>query len=176
MLRQDPFDVKRWMEAQQGASGADLMSHLKVWDDQLIVMLFHGATPAQRSDFHINTAPELFYQLSGEMFCRLVTPEGFKDVVVGQGELFYIPPLQPHLNRREEGSLGLVIHQKREPEALDGMMWFCNQCAHPLHRVDYRYTDLQANLRAHIRAFLDDEAARTCPQCGDVFPPDQGRM
>ena len=108
------------------------------------------------------------------MRCRVRWEDGIEDIVVGEGEVLYIPPLVPHLNSRTEGSTGLVLHEQRAPDALDVMVWYCNACDTELHRVSYRYTELKENLKEHIRRFLSDEHKRTCPNCGEVFPADQG--
>lgn len=170
------YSLKRWVEQHRDELDRPLMNHERVWNEGFIVMLFNGATPPERSDFHINTTPEFFYQIEGQMYCKLLVDGQFEELIVEEGEMFYIPPMVPHLNRREDGSTGLVIHQGRAPEALDTMVWFCNGCAHELHRVSYRYTELKENLKEHIRAFLSDEQLRTCEKCGEVFPADQGYL
>lgn len=170
------YSLKKWVEAHRDELDRPLMNHERVWNEDFIVMLFNGATPELRSDFHINTSPEFFYQIEGEMYCKLLVDGKFEELVVAEGEMFYIPPMVPHLNRRSDGSTGLVIHQGRAPDALDTMVWYCNSCACELHRVSYRYTELKQNLMEHIRAFLADEQLRTCERCGDVFPETQGYL
>jgi 3-hydroxyanthranilate 3,4-dioxygenase len=171
------FDVLAWVEANRDDPERALMNHQLLWRDAFIVMLFNGATPPDRSDFHINASGELFYQLEGDMRCQLRQPDGtITHHVVGPGQIFYIPPMMPHLNQRDEGSTGLVIHQQRPEGALDGMMWSCRACGHELHRVEYLFTELQENLKTHIRAFLASESLRTCSECGDVFPAGRGYL
>ena len=171
------FDVLKWVERHRDQEDRELMNHQMIWRDAFIVMLFNGATPQDRSDFHLNASGELFYQIEGEMRCKLVDEQGrVSDHVVGPGQIFYIPPNVPHLNQRDDGSVGIVIHQRRPEGALDGMAWFCLECDHPLHRVEYEFTDLKENLKAHVRAFLADEQLRTCGACGEVFPPDRGYL
>lgn len=172
----DTYSLKKWVEENRDDLDRPLMNHKRVWNEDFIVMLFNGRTPQERSDFHINTSPEFFYQIEGEMFCRLIVDGEAQDHIVKEGEMFYIPPHVPHLNRRGDGSIGLVIHQKRAPEALDTMVWYCNSCSTELHRYSYRYTELRENLKTHIRMFLGDEDLRTCKNCGDVFPQSQGFM
>lgn len=176
-MMQPLFDVLAWVEANRHDPERPLMNHQMIWHDAFIVMLFNGATPEHRSDFHINASGELFYQIEGEMRCKLMGGDGvITDHVVGPGQIFYIPPMVPHLNQRDDGSTGLVIHQQRPPGALDGMVWFCQSCGHTLHRVDYRFTELRDNLMTHIRAFLANESLRTCTVCHDVFPAEQGYL
>ncbi|WP_428265986.1 3-hydroxyanthranilate 3,4-dioxygenase [Haliangium sp.] len=171
-----PVDVSGWVEASLARPTAAFLHHELFWDQGFIVKLFDGPTPDQRSDFHINTSPEFFYQLRGDMFCRLREHGRVVDVTVKPGEMFVIPALVPHLNRRAPGSLGLVIHQQRQPGAKDAVAWYCDECGHQLHRVDYDFEDLLAQLPPLVRAFLADDDKRTCGRCGWVMPPGRGRM
>jgi 3-hydroxyanthranilate 3,4-dioxygenase len=80
------------------------------------------------------------------------------------------------LNERDDGSIGLVIHDARTPGALDSIVWYCEACAEQLHRVDYRFEELQRQLRTFFREFLSNERLRTCRNCGAVMSADQGFM
>jgi len=171
-------DVLRWVEEHRSLQDRPLMSHERVWHgtDGFLVMLFDGPTPPERCDFHVNSSPEWFFQLVGQMHCRVLEQDKFRDITVGEGEMFLLPPLVPHLNVRERGSLGIVIHQTRAPGAKDSIVWYCEGCCHPLHRVDYLFEDLQAQLPVFIRSFLSDEQLRTCSRCGWVLPAHRGQM
>lgn len=171
-------DVLAWIaKSRQSGSGKAVLNHEEFWNDGFLVKLFDGPTPVGRRDFHINTSPEFFYQFQGEMRCRLRRDDAtFEDVVVREGEMYLIPPRVPHLNQRDEGSIGLVIHDSRQPGALDSIVWYCESCAEQLHRVDYRFEDLQSQLRTFIREFLSSEELRTCRRCGAVMSADQGFM
>jgi 3-hydroxyanthranilate 3,4-dioxygenase len=97
--------------------------------------------------------------------------------VCREGEMFWIPPLVPHLNQREEGSIGLVIHGQREPGAVDSMVWYCESCGAELHRMDYGFDkDLRALLGPRIREFQSSQLMRTCKSCGSVMSEDLGFM
>lgn len=175
------FDVLRWIEQGKLDLDKPMMHHARVVDDRFIVMVFDAPTPPERSDFHINTAAEFFYQIEGEMACRILRHDAhgspvFDDHVVGPGQLFYIPPGVPHRNRRDAHSTGLVIHEQRAPDADDVIVWYCQQCAHELHRVAYAFTELRRNLKQHIAEFLADADLRTCDACGWTMPADQGRL
>jgi 3-hydroxyanthranilate 3,4-dioxygenase len=110
------------------------------------------------------------------MYCRLLQNGEFRDHTVGPGQMFYIPPLVPHLNRRPRGSIGLAVHAQRAPGALDAVAWYCEACGHQLHRIDYLFKDLLEQLPPLVRAFLGNEQQRTCARCGWMMPADQGRM
>ena len=169
-------DVLRWVEASKERRSDQLLNHDTCWNRELIVKLFDGPTPPDRSDFHINTSPELFYQFEGDVFCRLLRDGKFEDHTIGTGQMFYIPPLVPHLNRRPPGSIGLAVHTERAPGALEAVAWYCESCGHQLHRIDYLFKDLLEQLPPLVRAFLADEDKRTCARCGWKMPANQGRM
>jgi 3-hydroxyanthranilate 3,4-dioxygenase len=121
-------DVLKWVEENRSRPDKPLMSHERVWNDGFLVMLFDGPTPKDRRDFHINTSPEFFYQLVGEMHCRVIEDGRFRDLTVKEGEMFMLPANMPHLNSREQPSLGIVVHQARYPGAKDSIVWYCENC------------------------------------------------
>ena len=169
-------DVLKWVEENRASLDKPIMSHERVWNDGFLVMLFDGPTPADRCDFHINTSPEFFYQLVGDMRCRIVEDGKRTDITVGEGEMFLLPANVPHLNTRDRGSLGIVVHQVRAPGAKDSIVWYCQECWHQLFRADYIFEDLKVQLPIYIRQFLSDESLRTCRQCHTVMPADRGYM
>jgi 3-hydroxyanthranilate 3,4-dioxygenase len=169
-------DALAWIRMSRDRKSDQILNHDTFWNRELIVKMFDGPTPPDRSDFHINTSPEFFYQFEGEMFCRMLQNGEFKDYTVGPGEMFFIPPLVPHLNRRHQGSIGLAIHTQRAPGALDAVAWYCESCGNQLHRIDYLFKDLLEQLPPLVRGFLADETKRTCTRCGWKMPAEQGRM
>jgi 3-hydroxyanthranilate 3,4-dioxygenase len=174
--RYSVVDVAAWVAQSEARKGKALMSNERIWDDGFLVTLFDGPTPPERCDFHINTSPEFFYQLRGDMSCRILEDGRFRDFVVAEGEMFMLPALVPHLNARVEGSIGLVIHQSRAPGAREAIVWYCERCCAQLHREDYVFEDLQRQLPGFIRRFLGDEGLRTCKSCGAVLDPARGYM
>lgn len=169
-------DVHKWVEENRHRRDKPLMSHERVWYDGFMVMLFDGPTPKDRCDFHINSSPEFFYQLVGDMFCRVLEDGAFRDFTVKEGEMFMLPANVPHLNSRNQGSLGIVVHQTRQPGAKDAIVWYCEKCANQLFRCDYVFEDLQKQLPIFIRQFLSDESLRSCDKCGTVMAADRGYM
>jgi len=171
-----PVDVEAWMRRSL-ASGANkpILNFEQFWDGELLIRLFDGPTPKGRRDFHINTRAEFFFQLEGDMTCTLVNDDEFSTVTCRKGEMFWIPPLVPHLNQREQGSIGLVIHTQRAEGALDGMAWYCDKCGAQVHRVDYAYErELRDLLAPKLRDFAANEQLRTCKRCRTVMPADVG--
>jgi 3-hydroxyanthranilate 3,4-dioxygenase len=176
VVSQNPVDVLGWVR-RSIAAGADkpLLHFEQFWDEQLLIRLFDGPTPPSRRDFHINTCAEFFYQLRGDMTCTLMDNDELRTVTCREGEMFWVPPLMPHLNERVAGSIGLVIHTQRAPGALDGMAWYCESCRALVHRIDYGYErDLRELLAPKLREFSSSEQLRTCKRCGSVMRSDLG--
>lgn len=170
-------DVLAWVaRARQGAGDRPLMHHETFWSDGFLVKLFDGPTPQDRSDFHINPRAEFFYQLVGDMECHVINDGRRESFVIEEGEMYVIPRRLPHLNRRPPGSIGLVIHEQRLPDDLDGVAWYCDDCGHQLFRKEYRFEDLRKQLPILVSDFLASETLRTCDRCHAVMAPDRGRM
>ena len=172
----EAFNVAKWIDEAKERATTTLLRHDRVWSEEMLVKLFDGPTPMHRSDFHINTSPEFFFQLKGDLRCILRTEGKVEELTIREGEMYLLPPLIPHLNQRPAGSLGLVIHQRRAPGALDSVAWYCDDCGTQLHRVDYWFESLLEQLPPLVRAFLEDDALRTCSECGWEFPAERGRM
>ncbi|MFD8993462.1 cupin domain-containing protein [Streptomyces abikoensis] len=168
--RLDVVNVIQWALDSAAAGAKPVMHHELLWNDGLMVALFDGPSPPGRSDFHINTSPELFYQVRGELISRVHEGGKFRDLLIGEGEMFLIPPQIPHLNIRTEGSVGLVIHRSRAADATEAIVWYCEQCSHELYREEYVHEDVQRQVPAFIDAFHHHEERRTCSQCGTVKP------
>lgn len=169
-------DVLEWVRRSQ-ASGQPkpLLNFEQFCDGPFLIRLFDGPTPKTRRDFHINSAAEFFFQLKGELTTVVYKDGEFVTEVCREGQMYWIPPLVPHLNHRLQGSIGLVIHGERKPGALDAMVWYCESCHAPVQRMDYAFEkDLRALLGPKIRAFQASEELRTCKACGSVFTDELG--
>ncbi|GHF70722.1 3-hydroxyanthranilate 3,4-dioxygenase [Streptomyces mashuensis] len=163
-------DVTQWALDSAATGAKPVMHHELLWNGGLMVALFDGPSPPGRSDFHVNTSPELFYQVHGELLTRVREDGDFRDVLIRKGEMLLIPAEVPHLNLRPEGSVGLVIHRTRAAGAKEAIVWYCDQCGHELYREEYVHENVQHQLPALINAFHQHEERRTCRQCGTVKP------
>ena len=137
--------------------------------EDFIVMVVGG--PNRRMDFHVDPYEEVFYQLKGSMFVRVMTEDGPQDVTVSAGQMWVLPRNTPHSPQRPEpGSLGLVFERVREPGTLERFQWYCPQCHALIHDVELQVGDIVVDLPPIFAAFAADEQARTCRSCGTVHP------
>jgi len=134
-----------------------------------IVMVVGG--PNRRHDYHDDPREELFYQVQGDMFLNLMTPDGPKQQWVREGEMFLLPAHVRHSPQRpQEGSIGLVVELKRAPGEIDGFEWYCPSCSTLLHRVEVGLKDIVKDLPPLYEAFHASQEKRTCPSCGTLHP------
>lgn len=126
--------------------------------------------PNARTDYHINATPEFFYQVRGRMLLKTVEPStgDFKDVYIGEGELFLLPGNVPHNPVRFADTVGLVIEQPRPEGSVDRLRWYCQSCGEKVHEEGFVCTDLGTQIKAAVQAFEKDEDARKCGNCGEV--------
>ena len=131
-----------------------------------IVMISGG--PNARNDFHYNESEELFYQLEGDIVVKVYEGGQVRDIPVRQGEMFLLPPKMPHSPQRPANTTGLILEKKRDPEDIDGFMWFCDHCGHKLYEEYFHLTDIVKQLPPIMNRFNNSEALRSCANCGTV--------
>ncbi|KAL2798152.1 3-hydroxyanthranilic acid dioxygenase [Aspergillus keveii] len=134
------------------------------------VMIVGG--PNARTDYHINTTPEFFYQYRGSMLLKTVdtsvTPPVFQDIPIHEGSLFLLPANTPHSPVRFKDTVGVVFEQPRPAEAVDTMRWYCKECGEVVWEKRFVCTDLGTQVKEVVEEFAGDEGKRTCKACGTV--------
>lgn len=125
----DPIHVASWIRAQ-GASLVPPVGHGVMWrDDAYEVLVVRG--PNTRTDFHINSTPELFYQLRGDLVLRLRRGDRVVDQRVRQGQLVVLPAGVPHAPQRGQDTWGIVVEQRG---ASHTFVWYCAACGRERRR------------------------------------------
>ncbi|KAH0543057.1 3-hydroxyanthranilic acid dioxygenase [Glutinoglossum americanum] len=142
-----------------------------VYNEDVIVMIVGG--PNARTDYHINETAEWFYQYKGTMLLKVVDDGKFRDINIGEGEMFLLPPNTPHNPVRYADTVGIVIEQPRPEGSLDRLRWYCQECGERVYEAVFHCTDLGTQIKDAVGAFRDNTEARTCNSCGalaDVAP------
>lgn len=166
----DPINFPGWIEANQHLLKPPVGNkQMFPTGDDFIVMVVGG--PNARTDFHVDPYEEFFYQVKGNMHVKTMTPEGSKDVHIGEGEMWVLPGNTPHSPQRPEvGSIGLVVERVREEGTLEKFQWYCFECSALVHEVELQVRDIVQDLPPVFTAFYSDEKARTCASCGVLHP------
>ncbi|ODH45201.1 3-hydroxyanthranilate 3,4-dioxygenase [Paracoccidioides brasiliensis] len=134
------------------------------------VMVVGG--PNIRTDYHINSTPEFFYQHRGSMLLKTVdpstSPPTFQDIPIHEGSLFLLPANTPHCPVRFADTVGIVVEMPRLDMAEDAMRWYCTGCKGVVWEKRFFCTDLGTQVKETVEEFMRDKEKRTCGACGKV--------
>ena len=164
-----PFNLNKWIEQNRDLLKPPV-SNKNLYQDaeDFIVMVVGG--PNDRKDYHYNETEELFYQLEGEIEVYIQEEGEKKTMKLGPGDMFLLPAKVPHSPKRYPNSIGLVVEKKRtDPNAKDGLLWFCDNCNHKLHEVYFPLNNIEVDFLKHFKEFYGSEELRTCDNCGTVM-------
>ena len=133
-----PIHVLTWIR-QHASEMVPPIGHKTIWrDDTYEIVVVRG--PNTRRDFHINSKPEIFYQMRGAVTLRLRIGKHIVEQPIQEGELFVLPPHVPHSPQRDKGSWGLVVEQRQATHAFMSSCRICGQDtrtdARPLTSLD----------------------------------------
>jgi len=172
MLSQ-PLNLPKWLEENSHLLQPPINNYC-VYNEDVTVMIVGG--PNARTDYHINTTPEWFYQYKGSMLLKVVdtsitspTPV-HKDIIISEGSMFLLPPNTPHNPVRFANTVGIVLEQKRPDNSIDTLRWYCRnkECGKVVDEQSFHCTDLGTQIKEAVNAFKADEERRRCKSCGTV--------
>lgn len=168
-----PFNLLQWIEENRDSLKPPV-GNKNLYKDagDYIVMIVAG--PNARKDYHYNETEELFYQLEGQIEVHIQEGGKKKTMKLGPGDIYLHPAKVPHSPVRHENSIGLVIERKRDAnKAVDGLLWFCDNCNHKLHETYFNLTDIEKDFLPRFKEFYSSEEMRTCNECGTTMPTDE---
>ncbi len=160
-----PLDFQRWI-AEHRHLLKPPVGNKCVYDGDFIVMVVGG--PNQRTDYHWDEGPEFFHQLEGEMVLKVQEDGRVRDIPIRAGEVFYLPPRNPHSPQRMADSIGLVVERKRLPHERDGLMWFCERCNTKLFEEFFTLQNVETDFPPVFERFYRSTEHRTCKSCGHL--------
>ncbi|NRA83275.1 MAG: 3-hydroxyanthranilate 3,4-dioxygenase [Gammaproteobacteria bacterium] len=163
------LNFQRWLDEHEHLLKPPVNNAL-IWEDADLMVTVVGG-PNQRYDYHDDPVEEFFYQMKGNAFLRVMTQEGPQEVHLKEGDIFLLPAHVRHSPQRpEEGSICLVIEPKRPTGEKDAFEWYCQDCNTLVHRAEMILKDISKDPAPVFKAFREDTALRTCPNCQAVHP------
>jgi 3-hydroxyanthranilate 3,4-dioxygenase len=103
------------------------------------------------------------------MLLKVVEDSGkFRDVHIQEGDMFLLPPNIPHNPVRFADTVGIVIEQKRPPQSLDRLRWYCPDCESVVYEAAFHCTDLGVQIKEAVNRFKECEELRKCAKCGGM--------
>ncbi len=167
-----PFNLNKWIEENRDSLKPPV-GNKNLYKDagDYIVMIVAG--PNARKDYHYNETEELFYQLEGNIEVHIQEDGKKRTMKLGPGDMYLHPAKVPHSPARQENSIGLVIERKRlDVGAVDGLLWFCDNCNHKLHETFFILEDIEKDFLPRFKEFYASEDLRTCDNCGTTMETD----
>ena len=165
-----PFNLMQWIDDNRDELRPPVCNKQIFVGSEFIVMIVGG--PNSRKDFHHDVAPELFYQLRGDMVLHVIDEGQRKSIDIREGDIFMLPAGMPHSPQRFPGTVGLVVERQRKPDELDGFMWYCERCDTKLHEEFLHVADIVEDLPPVFERFYGNADARTCKHCGATLDAD----
>ena len=92
----------------------------------------------------------------------------FRDIIIREGDMFLLPANTPHNPVRFADTVGIVLEQRRPPESIDRLRWYCPGCSEMVHEASFRCTDLGTQIKEAVQDFERDENKRKCGKCGEM--------
>jgi 3-hydroxyanthranilate 3,4-dioxygenase len=168
-----PLHLMQWIRDHASQFRPPVANKEVFPESEFIFQIVRG--PNARNDFHVDPGDEIFYQLRGDITVRCMEGGAPRDIPVREGEVLLCRAGTPHCPIRPPDTWGLVIERKRRADELDALVWFCERCHGPLHRVSFRCADIETALTELIRDFNASPTLRTCRSCGTVLPVPAGQ-
>jgi len=164
-----PINFKKWIDEHRHLLKPPVGNREVYPEGDFIIMVVGG--PNSRKDFHYNETPEFFYQVEGDITVKIVDDGKVKDINIKEGEIFLLPSKVPHSPQRKANTIGLVVEQKRNPNDIDALEWYCENCNNKLYREEFALKNIVTELPVLMNKFYSNEDLRTCKSCGSVMEP-----
>jgi len=160
-----PLNLPKWLEENSHLLKPPVNNYC-IYNKDVTVMIVGG--PNARTDYHINETAEWFYQYRGAMMLKVVDEGTFRDIIIGEGEMFLLPPNTPHNPVRFADTVGIVLEQHRPEKSMDRLRWYCTSCHEVVDEAAFHCTDLGTQIKEAVNGFKDSDERRRCKKCGTM--------
>ncbi|KXN80956.1 3-hydroxyanthranilate 3,4-dioxygenase [Leucoagaricus sp. SymC.cos] len=173
-----PINFPKWLQENGHLLQPPVNNFCIYRGGDYVIMVVGG--PNERNDYHVNQTEasatfEWFYQYKGAMTLRVMDDRLFRDITIGEGEMFLLPANTPHNPVRYANTIGLVVERTRPEGSLDRLRWYCRSPAHTeptiIYEESFHVTDLGSQLKPIIQRWQNNEDIRKCKSCGTVAEP-----
>lgn len=163
-----PVDLMKWVQANREHFKPPVGNKYLYNGEDFFVMLIAG--PNARNDFHKTNSEEFFHQLKGDVVVRIIEDGKIKDVILREGETFFVPGNVPHSPTRPPGTLGLVVERRRPPGETEHLQFYCDKCSALVYDKEFDCKDIVDHFRQAMEDFWADAKLSTCKTCGTRVP------
>ena len=163
-----PINLMKWVEENRHLMKPPVSNKYLYSGEDFFIMLING--PNARNDFHQTNSEEFFHQLQGDIVVRVIEEVAgkpqIKDVVVREGETFFIPGNVPHSPTRPPNTLGLVVERRRPHGETEHIQWYCDKCHALVEDLEFDCKDIVDHFKQAMEDFWADKDRSTCSKCG----------
>lgn len=159
-----PVNIMKWVEEHRHELKPPVSNKYLYDGKDFFVMVIGG--PNARNDFHVTSSEEYFYQLKGDIVVRIIEDGEIKDIVVREGETFFIPGGVPHSPTRPPETIGVVVERVRPAGETEHLQFYCENCHNLVHDLEFDCADIVNHFSKAMKDFWADEELSTCRHCG----------
>jgi 3-hydroxyanthranilate 3,4-dioxygenase len=159
-----PINIAKWAEEHRDELKPPVGNKYLYDGDGFFIMVIGG--PNARNDFHLTDSEEYFYQLEGDIVVRILEDGKIRDVVVREGETFFIPGGVPHSPTRPPNTIGVVVELRRPDGETEHQQFYCDQCHELVYDKEFDCKDIVEHFAQSMEDFWADPELHTCRNCG----------
>ena len=159
-----PVNILKWVEEHRHELKPPVSNKYLYDGRDVFVMVIAG--PNARNDFHVTDSEEYFHQVKGDIVVRIREDDRIKDIVVREGETFFIPGGVPHSPTRPPDTIGVVVERVRPAGETEHLQFYCDNCHELVHDLEFDCADIVDHFSRSMEEFWADADRSTCRNCG----------
>lgn len=164
-----PINIMQWVEKHRDELKPPVSNKYLYDGADFFVMVIAG--PNARNDFHVTNSEEYFYQVKGDIVVRIREDGVIKDMVVREGETFFIPANVPHSPTRPPDTIGVVVERVRPAGETEHLQFYCDNCHALVHDLEFDCADIVNHFSRAMKEFWNDADLSTCAKCNTRITP-----